>query len=98
MTLEQMLLRTAVRHRIDEPDADAGIARLSEILGLDISPAALHDAVGCGVASGHFRDPVRLPAGALQCHWVLELTAQGVAAALSDQPADASRHLTSRTG
>jgi hypothetical protein len=31
--------------------------------------------------AGLIREPVRLPEGALQCHWHLELTPQGVEAA-----------------
>jgi hypothetical protein len=28
--------------------------------------------------AGHIHDPVQLPAGALQCHWQLDLTSDGV--------------------
>ena len=81
MTIAQALLLAALRHRVHEADADAGIARLIDIIGQNASPAAVRDAVADAVARGDLHDPVRLPAGALQCHWHLQLTAAGVASA-----------------
>jgi hypothetical protein len=37
--------------------------------------------VAACLRDGLIREPVRLPEGALQCHWHLELTPKGVAAA-----------------
>jgi hypothetical protein len=39
------------------------------------------DAVAACQRDGLIREPVRLPEGTLQCHWHLELTPKGVAAA-----------------
>jgi hypothetical protein len=39
------------------------------------------DAVAACLREGLIREPVRLPEGALQCHWHLELTPNGVVAA-----------------
>jgi ATP diphosphatase len=81
MTLDQTLLLTAFRHRILEPDITAGMQRFQEIVGHPIDEDAFRAAVARAIASGHIHDPVRLPPGALQCHWHLELTPTGVAAA-----------------
>jgi hypothetical protein len=37
--------------------------------------------VADALAAEYIHDPVRLPAGALHCHWHLELTPNGVEAA-----------------
>ena len=39
------------------------------------------DAVAACLRDGLIREPIRLPEGALQCHWHLELTPKGVAEA-----------------
>ena len=44
------------------------------------SDRTLHDALAACLRDGLIREPVRLPEGALQCHWRLELTPKGVAA------------------
>jgi hypothetical protein len=74
----ETLLRVAFRRRITAPDMDAGIARLAASADRDASPDAWRTAVVEALAAGYIHDPVRLPAGALQCHWHLELTARGV--------------------
>ena len=62
-------------------DAEAGLdavaAALAAALGVAVSRATLAAAVREGVQQGWLRDPVRLPPGALQCHWLLEATAAG---------------------
>jgi hypothetical protein len=63
------------------PDADAGLNRLVEIAGGATTPNAWSAAVAEAVAAGLILDPVRLPPGALQCHWHLELTLTGSAVA-----------------
>ncbi len=37
------------------------------------------DAIDACLRDGLIREPIRLPEGALQCHWRLELTPNGVA-------------------
>ena len=61
------------------------------ILGESVSYDAFCDAVAACLRDRLIREPIRLPEGALQCHWHLELTPAGVAAArqvLTNQPLD----------
>jgi hypothetical protein len=76
-----LLLRTAFRNVINEPSIEAGFARFAALTDHAIDPGAFSDAVAGCVRDGLVREPVRLPEGALQCHWHLELTPKGVAAA-----------------
>jgi hypothetical protein len=76
-----LLLSTILRQQVMEPDLDAGLDRLIALVGGSASKDDLWLAVADAVAAGYIHDPVRLPAGALQCHWHLELTPQGVEAA-----------------
>jgi hypothetical protein len=75
------LLRRVVRLVHATPvaadDAEAGLEALAAALGAALSPALLADVVREGVRRGWLREPVRLPPGALQCHWVLEATPAG---------------------
>ena len=75
------LLATALRHRIDEPTIEAGFERFSALTDGSVNHAAFGDAVAACVRDGLIHEPVRLPEGALQCHWHLELTPAGVEAA-----------------
>jgi hypothetical protein len=75
------ILRVAWRGGVIAPDADAGIAALAAAAGCAATPEAWHSAVAAALHDGLLYDPVRLPAGALQCHWHLELTPAGVEAA-----------------
>jgi len=79
--IRRAILRVAWRGGVIAPDADAGIAALAEAAGCAAAPEDWHLAVAAAVRDGLLHDPVRLPAGALQCHWRLELTPAGVAAA-----------------
>ena len=74
------LLSVIFRQRIIEPDVDAGIQHVAAVAGQDVTPEAWRAAVTEAVWAGYIHDPVRLQAGALQCHWHLELTALGVEA------------------
>ena len=75
------LLITAFRHRISEPNIEAGFARFCQLAQQDIDYQAFGDAVAVCLRDGLIFEPIRLPEGALQCHWHLELTPKGVAAA-----------------
>ena len=85
-----LLLRIGFQHLVTEANAEAGVARLQERIAQDFADRAtagpipsdrtLHDALAACVRDGLIREPVRLPDGALQCHWRLELTPKGVAA------------------
>jgi hypothetical protein len=81
MPLTETLLQTVFQQQIRTPDAEAGLNRLVELVGGAATPNAWHAAVAEAVAVGLIHDPVRLPPGALQCHWHLELTLTGVATA-----------------
>ena len=75
-----LLLTTAFRHTINEPNIEAGYERFAAIVGEEVGLGAFCDAVALAVRDGLVREPIRLPEGALQCHWRLELTSEGVAA------------------
>ena len=77
---EAVLLRLAYRHRIVEPTVEAGFETVFRLTDGAVTEDAFRDAVSRCVADRLLHDPVRLPEGALQCHWHLELTAAGVAA------------------
>jgi len=76
----ELLLSTAFRNVINEPNIEAGFQQFSALTGKDIDFGAFSDAVAACLRDGLIREPVRLPEGALQCHWHLELTPKGVAA------------------
>jgi hypothetical protein len=75
------LLATAFRYVINEPNIEAGYARFVALTDQDVGLDAFCDAVAECLHDGLIREPIRLPEGALQCHWRLELTPDGVAAA-----------------
>ncbi len=72
------LLLVTFRQRIVAPDSDAGLAHLGASADRVASVDEWRTAVADALAAGYIHDPVRLPAGALQCHWHLELTPDGV--------------------
>ena len=76
-----LLLVTAFLHFINEPNVDAGFERFSAMTDGSVDYAAFSDAVATCLRQGLIREPIRLPEGALQCHWHLELTSAGVEAA-----------------
>ena len=79
--LVALLLQTAFRHAISEPNAEAAYERFVVLVGHAIGYAAFCDAIASCLRDHLIREPIRLPEGALQCHWHLELTPKGVAAA-----------------
>ena len=78
MELEMLLLLVAFRNRISEPDFDNGLSRFAGVIGRNIDPDDFRDALSRALAAGDIHDPIQLPAGALQCHWQLSLTSEGV--------------------
>jgi len=80
MDLAELLLLIAFRRQIREPDAAAGLARVEVAAGRPIDAADFSAAILRLVYDDLIHDPVFLPAGALQCHWRLEPTPEGVAA------------------
>ncbi len=83
MDATALLLTTALRAPISEPNVEAGCQRFAALTGHAIDDAAFGEAVAACLRGGLIHDPVRLPPGALQCHWHLELTPRGIAAARS---------------
>jgi hypothetical protein len=78
MELSGLLLLAAFRYRIEEPGFESGLLRLATIVGHELDPTNFHAVLAEALANGYIRDPIRLPPGALQCHWHLELTPVGV--------------------
>ena len=76
-----LLLRTALRHWIDEPNIESGFQRFNSVVEQPVDYEAFCEAVAGCLRDGLIREPIRLPEGALQCHWHLELTPKGVEAA-----------------
>jgi hypothetical protein len=76
-----LLLMTAFRNVINEPNIEAGFERFAALAGETMDFGAFSDAVATCLRDGLIREPIRLPEGALQCHWHLELTPKGVSAA-----------------
>jgi hypothetical protein len=81
MDTRALLLVTAFRHVINEPNIEAGFERFAAQTGGTVDYPSFCDAVAACLRDGLIREPIRLPEGALQCHWHLELTPAGVSAA-----------------
>jgi hypothetical protein len=71
----------AHRHVINEPNIEAGYERFRAINGDSVGYSAFCEAVATCLREGLVYEPIRLPEGALQCHWYLQLTPKGVAVA-----------------
>jgi len=84
---EMAILAAAWHGALRADNAEDGYDRIRAATGAGYDNAALAEAVAVCLARGLIREPVRLPEGALQCHWVLELTQAGVAAARARMPA-----------
>jgi hypothetical protein len=72
------LLLLIFHRRITAPDSDTGLAELATSTDRAADVNDWRTAVADALQAGCIHDPVRLPAGALQCHWHLELTPKGV--------------------
>ena len=79
------LLEVAFRHVINEPNIEAGYDRFRALSGGALDEDAFRAAIAEALRRGLIREPIRLPEGALQCHWHLELTQAGVAAARQER-------------
>ncbi len=88
MDAKSLLLATAFRHVVNEPNIEAGFERFQAITGKAMDYDAFRDAIAACLREDLIREPIRLPEGALQCHWHLELTPKGVAAARALPTAD----------
>jgi hypothetical protein len=81
MDTKSLLLITAFRNVINEPNVEGAHARFEAIAGGAVEYEAFREAVDAALRELLIHEPVRLPEGALQCHWHLELTPKGAAAA-----------------
>lgn len=72
------LLVVIFRQRITAADSDAGLAQLAAITVRHASVDEWRTAVSDALPARYIHDPVRLLAGALQRHWNLEMTPEGV--------------------
>lgn len=72
------LLLFLYRKSIVAPDADTGLAQLAAETATDKD---WRTTIAEATAASLIHDPVRLAAGALQCHWRLDLTPHGFEAA-----------------
>jgi len=86
--LRDALLRTVLGRPIAADTMEEGLDLLIQRLGDRTSRAAAAAAVQNVVADGLAYEPVRLPPGALQCHWHLKLTPRGQETALKPSPAN----------
>ena len=80
-TLRDALLRVVSDRSVIADTMEDGLDVLTQRLGRELSRSMIAAAVQDVVAAGLAYDPVRLPPGALQCHWHLELTTRGQEAA-----------------
>ena len=76
-----IILHVAWKGAVTADNAEAGFARVRAMATTALDDAALAQAVSECVAQKLVHEPIRLPEGALHCHWTLELTAAGVVAA-----------------
>ena len=76
-----LVVGAAFRHVINEANIEAGYDRFAALSGTAIGFEDFRAAVSEGLRRGWFREPIRLPEGALHCHWCLELTPAGRVAA-----------------
>jgi len=81
MTDVEQVLTVAFRHVVSEPNIEAGFDRFRSLVPEPMGCAAFCEAIASCQRKGLIHEPIRLPEGALQCHWHLELTPKGVAAA-----------------
>jgi len=78
MNAREIVLFSAWKGAVTADNAEDGFARVRAITGSTMSNAEIADAVADCLRRRLIREPVRLPEGALQCHWTLELTPAGV--------------------
>jgi hypothetical protein len=76
-----LLLTMAFRHVINEANIEAGYERFAVLTNGAVDESAFRDTVAVCLRDQLVHEPIRLPEGALQCHWHLELTPKGAAAA-----------------
>jgi hypothetical protein len=81
MDVQALLLTVAFRHVINAPNIEEGYEQFAALTSEAIIYDAFCEAVAGCLRAGLIHEPIRLPEGALQCHWHLELTPNGATAA-----------------
>ncbi len=81
MALGALLLRTGLVHFVSAPSAELALGEIERLSGQRIDATDFAAAIADLLSRGLIRDPIRLEDQALQCHWRLELTPDGVALA-----------------
>jgi hypothetical protein len=80
MDAAALLLTVGFRHVINEPNIEAAYERFTALTNAEVDQTAFRNAIAISLRDGLIHGPIRLPEGALQCHWHLELTPKGIAA------------------
>lgn len=78
MDLSQQILLVGYRHTIREANVEAAFERFVTRIDRPVFLNEFQDALDACLRDGLIREPIRLPEGALQCHWRLELTPKGI--------------------
>ena len=73
-----LILGAAWRAAITSDNAEDGFARIRASVGSTMTNSEIADAVADCLRRKLIREPVRLPEGALKCHWTLELMPAGI--------------------
>ena len=81
MDARSQLLITAYRHSINEPNQESAYQQFCTLIAESIDYTYFCEAVVDLLRERLIYEPVRLPEGALQCHWHLQLTPAGANAA-----------------
>lgn len=77
--MRDAILRLALSADISEDEAVDGLRRVAALVGAPLD--AVEGEIRAMIRDGLLRDPVRIPQGALKCHWRLETTPAGAALA-----------------
>ena len=77
--IREDILRLALAADIREDEAVDGLRRVATTLGAPLE--AVDHEIAAMVRDGLLHDPIRIPEGALKCHWRLEPTPKGAALA-----------------
>jgi hypothetical protein len=81
MNARSQLLIAAYRHSINEPSVEIAYQQFRTQVAESVDYASFCEAAADLLRERLIYEPVRLPEGALQCHWHLQLTPAGTSAA-----------------
>jgi len=78
MDAAALLLTVTFRHVINEANIESGYERFAALTNRAVDVDDFRNAVAACLRDQLIYEPIRLPKGALQCHWRLELTPKEV--------------------